>query len=65
MERVTGIGGVFFRARDQKALVAWYAQHLGVPVDDEGYVIFTVLARHALGAVRREHRATGRRTSSS
>jgi predicted enzyme related to lactoylglutathione lyase len=39
MERVTGIGGVFFRAREPKALVAWYAEHLGVPVS-EGYVIF-------------------------
>ena len=41
MERVTGIGGVFFRARDPKALVDWYATHLGVPVDDDGYVVFT------------------------
>jgi len=29
MERVTGIGGAFFRARDSKVLVAWYAEHLG------------------------------------
>ncbi len=27
---VTGIGGIFFRARDPKALAAWYAEHLGV-----------------------------------
>jgi len=39
VERVTGIGGVFFRARDPEALVAWYAEHLDVPVR-EGYVIF-------------------------
>ena len=39
MERVTGIGGVFFRARDPKALVAWYAERLGVPLED-GYVTF-------------------------
>ena len=38
-ERVTVIGGVFFRARDPDTLVAWYAEHLGVPVS-EGYVIF-------------------------
>jgi predicted enzyme related to lactoylglutathione lyase len=25
VERVTGIGGVFFRARDPEALTAWYA----------------------------------------
>jgi predicted enzyme related to lactoylglutathione lyase len=39
MERVTGVGGVFFRAQDPEALVAWYEAHLGVPVHD-GYVIF-------------------------
>jgi predicted enzyme related to lactoylglutathione lyase len=39
-QRVTGVGGVFFRARDPDALVAWYAEHLGVPVNDDGYVIF-------------------------
>ncbi len=27
---VTGIGGLFFRAKDPKALGAWYAEHLGV-----------------------------------
>ena len=27
---VTGIGGLFFRASDPKALSAWYAKHLGV-----------------------------------
>jgi predicted enzyme related to lactoylglutathione lyase len=40
VERVTGVGGVFFRARDPKALVDWYSEHLGVPVNDDGYVIF-------------------------
>lgn len=40
MERVTGIGGVFFRSRDSKALTTWYEEHLGVPVDGDGYVIF-------------------------
>jgi predicted enzyme related to lactoylglutathione lyase len=39
-EHVTGVGGVFFRARDPKALVAWYAEHLGVPVQDDGHVVF-------------------------
>ena len=29
-ERVTGIGGVFFRARDPKALAQWYQDHLGI-----------------------------------
>jgi predicted enzyme related to lactoylglutathione lyase len=39
VERVKGVGGVFFRARDPEALVAWYAEYLGVPVND-GYVVF-------------------------
>jgi glyoxylase I family protein len=30
MERVTGIGGLFFRARDPAALAGWYADHLGI-----------------------------------
>jgi glyoxylase I family protein len=30
MERVTGVGGLFFRARDPDALARWYADHLGV-----------------------------------
>jgi predicted enzyme related to lactoylglutathione lyase len=38
--RVTGIGGVFFRADDPDALVAWYAEHVGVPVQPDGYVVF-------------------------
>lgn len=27
---VLGIGGLFFRARDPKALAAWYKEHLGI-----------------------------------
>ena len=30
MERVDGIGGVFFRAKEPKVLAKWYADHLGV-----------------------------------
>jgi catechol 2,3-dioxygenase-like lactoylglutathione lyase family enzyme len=30
-DRVTGIGGIFIKARDPKALAAWYSDHLGVP----------------------------------
>jgi glyoxylase I family protein len=30
MERVTGIGGVFFRSADPERAAAWYEQHLGV-----------------------------------
>jgi catechol 2,3-dioxygenase-like lactoylglutathione lyase family enzyme len=30
MAKVTGIGGVFFRAQDPDALSAWYETHLGI-----------------------------------
>jgi predicted enzyme related to lactoylglutathione lyase len=32
MARVLGVGGVFFRARDPKALGDWYREWLSVPV---------------------------------
>lgn len=40
MKRVTGIGGVFFKARDPRALGAWYAKHLGIPVEEWGGAAF-------------------------
>ncbi len=30
MARVTGIGGVFLRSKDPKAMTKWYAEHLGI-----------------------------------
>ena len=37
MARVTGIGGVFFKSRnDSAALAAWYHKHLGMPVENWG-----------------------------
>lgn len=37
MARVTGIGGVFFKSRDDnKALSAWYEKHLGMKLEDFG-----------------------------
>lgn len=36
MKRVSGIGGVFFKARDAVALRAWYAKHLGLDVQNWG-----------------------------
>ena len=40
MKRVTGIGGVFFKAKDPKALGAWYRTHLGMDVQAWGGVAF-------------------------
>ena len=31
--RVTGIGGVFFKAKNTRKLADWYRKHLGLPVD--------------------------------
>ena len=36
-ERVTGIGGFFFRAKDPKALSGWYLTHLGVDLTPTSY----------------------------
>jgi predicted enzyme related to lactoylglutathione lyase len=41
MERVMGIGGVFFKARDHKALGEWYKTHLGVDVQPWGGAAFS------------------------
>ncbi|HEY4234824.1 MAG TPA: VOC family protein [Lacipirellulaceae bacterium] len=37
MEKVTGIGGIFFRARDPAALGKWYQEHLGVALVPSSY----------------------------
>ena len=37
MERVTGIGGLFFRAENPERLSAWYAENLGVDPVPESY----------------------------
>ena len=40
MKRVTGIGGIFFKSANPKALGAWYRDHLGLDVTDWGGVEF-------------------------
>ena len=40
MAKVTGIGGVFFKAKDPKALAAWYQAHLGINVEAWGGAAF-------------------------
>ena len=65
MKRVTGIGGIFFRARDTGALAAWYEQHLGISElwkQEQGLTVFApfkqdreyrrILRRFANGSVR-------------
>lgn len=40
MNRVTGIGGIFFKAKDASALRAWYKRHLGIDVQPWGGTAF-------------------------
>lgn len=37
MEKVTGIGGLFFRSRNPKDLARWYSKHLGVTIVPSSY----------------------------
>ena len=41
MKRVTGIGGIFFKAKDPVVLRAWYKAHLGIDVQEWGGTAFT------------------------
>ncbi len=36
MKKVTGIGGVFFKCADAKAMNQWYAQNLGIEAGEYG-----------------------------
>src|SRR5207237_725092 len=40
MKRVTGIGGVFIKAKDPAKLRAWYKTHLGIDVQKFGGATF-------------------------
>src|ERR1700751_3894876 len=40
MKRVTGIGGIFFHAKDPVAVRAWYQKHLGIDVLEWGGAAF-------------------------
>ena len=36
MKRITGIGGIFFKAERPDLLRDWYARHLGLPMQEHG-----------------------------
>ncbi len=40
MQRVTGLGGVFFRAEKPEELYEWYEKHLGLKRDSSEAVVF-------------------------
>ena len=37
MKRVTGIGGIFFKAKDPVMLREWYRRHLGIESESWGF----------------------------
>ncbi len=41
MKRVTGIGGIFFKAKDVEKLKQWYVDHLGLKLDKWGEINLT------------------------
>ena len=45
MKRVTGIGGIFFKARNPPALRRWHQQHLGIALEEWGAPSSKELAR--------------------
>lgn len=40
MTRVTGIGGIFIKARDPARMKDWYRRHLGIDIQDWGGTAF-------------------------
>jgi predicted enzyme related to lactoylglutathione lyase len=40
MARAVGVGGIFLKARDPKALTAWYVKHLGIAEQKGGSLAF-------------------------
>jgi predicted enzyme related to lactoylglutathione lyase len=50
MAKVLGIGGIFFKSKDPKALVAWYQEALGFPADSQDFVTFSPATMPAGGS---------------
>jgi predicted enzyme related to lactoylglutathione lyase len=40
LAKAVGIGGIFLKARDPRALAAWYAAHLGIQPGESGSMVF-------------------------
>jgi len=49
MEKVRGIGGVFFKAKDPATLGKWYAEHLGIEMEGWGGAVFKWAANDPRG----------------
>ncbi|HYF31034.1 MAG TPA: VOC family protein [Chitinophagaceae bacterium] len=46
MTRVTGIGGIFLKSKDPKAMTEWYQRHLGIEFNDNSYFSFQWVNPH-------------------
>lgn len=55
MERVVGLGGIFFKSNDPEKLGEWYRKHLGLNVEDWGGVSFQENAGANLKPRRQSH----------
>ena len=40
MKKVTGVGGIFFKAKDPNTLREWYGKHLGIEAESWGGFVF-------------------------
>lgn len=40
MEKVTGIGGIFFKCKDSDKMKEWYKSHLGLVIEEYGAATF-------------------------
>lgn len=49
MAKALGVGGIFFKSKDPKALMAWYQKALGVPSESADYATFFPAAMPAGG----------------
>ncbi|MEL6919367.1 MAG: VOC family protein, partial [Bacteroidota bacterium] len=38
--RVTGLGGFFFKTKDPDHIKKWYKEHLGIPTDQYGWTFW-------------------------
>ena len=61
--RVTGIGGIFFKAKNPKALTQWYRDHLGMNIETWGGVAFRWAQDNPTGAGTTTWRAFPESTS--
>ena len=50
-DRVTGIGGIFFKAKNKDRLLDWYREHLGIDVQEWGGVTFEGKGGHTVWSV--------------